>query len=231
MASEFNIKNGFISNSNSRVLGTLTATTLNLQFIGSGTSVNNLGIDIYGNIVSGVTTTNNDGTFTGGTVTGSTIFTNGLSANTVSATTYYNLPIDVFLTGGTYSATTSTIIFTNNTGGTFNVTGITISTPTILNKSEVVTATTINNDFNTGIIISGTPIANSYVGVSINGLNVEVGDGVTIKDCYFSSNGTSGGVRNFSAITSGDYFMWNTTISDYDLDSTDIIAFYYNIMA
>ena len=57
MASEFNIKNGFISNSNSRVLGTLTATTLNLQFIGSGTSVNNLGVDIYGNVVSGVTTT------------------------------------------------------------------------------------------------------------------------------------------------------------------------------
>jgi hypothetical protein len=57
----------------------------------------------------------------GGTVTGETIFQSGLTANTISATTYYNLPKDVFVTGGTYSSGTTT--FTNNTGGTFNVTG------------------------------------------------------------------------------------------------------------
>jgi hypothetical protein len=64
----------------------------------------------------------------GGTVTGNTVFTSGLTANTISATTYYNLPKDVFVTGGTYSAAASTLIFTNNTGGTFNVSGITTST-------------------------------------------------------------------------------------------------------
>ena len=63
--------------------------------------------------------------FTGGTVNGATNFTNGLTANTISATTYQNLPIDIRVTGGTYSG--STIIFTNNTGGTFSVTGITTS--------------------------------------------------------------------------------------------------------
>jgi len=59
----------------------------------------------------------------GGTVTGDTIFNQGLSASTISATTYLNLPIttDVFVTGGTYSNGDAT--FTNNTGGTFNVTG------------------------------------------------------------------------------------------------------------
>jgi hypothetical protein len=61
----------------------------------------------------------------GGTVTGSTNFTEGLTATTISATTYYNLPVDVFVTGGTYSSGTTTITFTNNTGGTFTVTGIT----------------------------------------------------------------------------------------------------------
>lgn len=49
----------------------------------------------------------------------------GISASTISATTYQNLPRDVFVTGGTYVG--STITFTNNTGGTFNVTGITTS--------------------------------------------------------------------------------------------------------
>ena len=59
--------------------------------------------------------------FTGGTVSGPTYFTNGLTANTISATTYYNLPIDVYITGATYS--NGTAIFRNNTGGTFSVTG------------------------------------------------------------------------------------------------------------
>ena len=64
----------------------------------------------------------------GGTVSGSTNFTNGLTANTISATTYQNLPLDVTVTGGTFSA--NTITFTNTTGGTFNVTGVT-TTPSV----------------------------------------------------------------------------------------------------
>ena len=59
--------------------------------------------------------------FTGGTVTGATNFTGGLSANTISATTYDGLPIDVYVSGGTYSAGIAE--FTNSTGGTFNVSG------------------------------------------------------------------------------------------------------------
>jgi hypothetical protein len=72
-----------------------------------------------------------DATFTevtGLTVNGDLIVTGntsleGLTATTISATTYQNLPIttDVFVTGGTYSNGDTT--FTNNTGGTFNVTG------------------------------------------------------------------------------------------------------------
>ena len=60
----------------------------------------------------------------GGTVTGPTIFQSGLTANTISATTYYNLPTDIFVTGGTY--TSGNAIFTNNTGGTFTVSGFAI---------------------------------------------------------------------------------------------------------
>ena len=60
--------------------------------------------------------------FTGGTVSGSTIFTNGLTANTISATTYQNLPLDIRVTGGTYSAGTITLL--NNTGGTVSISGL-----------------------------------------------------------------------------------------------------------
>jgi len=73
--------------------------------------------------VSGFSTSTGD-SFTGGSVSGSTNFTNGLTANTISATTYYNLPTDIFVTGGTY--TNGDVTFTNNTGGTFTVTGFAI---------------------------------------------------------------------------------------------------------
>ena len=53
--------------------------------------------------------------FSGLTVNGN------LVANTISATTYNNLPIDVRITSGTHNNGTST--FTNNTGGTFSVSG------------------------------------------------------------------------------------------------------------
>ena len=59
--------------------------------------------------------------FTGGTVNGATNFLNGLSATTISATTYFNLPKDIYVTGATYSA--GTAVFTNNTGGTFSISG------------------------------------------------------------------------------------------------------------
>ena len=61
-------------------------------------------------------------------VSGSTRIQGGLSANTISATTYNNLPKDVFTTGGTYSA--GTAVFSNNTGGTFSVSGFSSGTGT-----------------------------------------------------------------------------------------------------
>jgi len=108
-------------------------------------------------------------------VTGLTV--NGtLSATTISATTYQNLPIttDVFVTGGTYSAGTS--IFTNNTGGTFNVTGFytggtdnnqyvtgftySSNTFTILDNSGNTFSTTI--DTMTGLTVNGVLSATTY---------------------------------------------------------------------
>jgi hypothetical protein len=53
----------------------------------------------------------------------------GASATTISATTYQNLPLDVFVTGGTYNA--GTAVFANNTGGTFSVSGFSTNLKTI----------------------------------------------------------------------------------------------------
>lgn len=59
--------------------------------------------------------------------TGSTVIINGVTINNgaISATTYENFPTDVYVTGGTYS--NGSAVFTNNTGGTFSVTGFSAS--------------------------------------------------------------------------------------------------------
>jgi hypothetical protein len=67
-------------------------------------------------------------------VSGNTLIEGSLTATTISATTYQNLPTDVRVTGGTYSSGTAT--FTNNTGGTFNVTGFSTSSNGIVGISN-----------------------------------------------------------------------------------------------
>ena len=94
-----------------------------IAFISAWTSSTISGIGGYNDTNASWRVLSTSGTFTGGTVSGATIFTDGLTANTISATTYQNLPQDIFVTGGTYSNSIAT--FTNNTGGTFNVTGLT----------------------------------------------------------------------------------------------------------
>ena len=76
----------------------------------------------------------------GGTVTGGTIFTQGLTANTFSATTYLNLPIDLTITGFSYSNNTFSI--TNNSGNTLSAT---INTVTGLTVNGTLSATTYQN--------------------------------------------------------------------------------------
>jgi hypothetical protein len=127
---------------------------------------------------------------------------NGLYATTISATTYLNLPIDVYVTGGTYNSGTLTL--TNNTGGTFNVTGFSTSGGTVsgdylpLSGGTVsggtsfisgLTANTIYTnyiDFNTGATVtqsqgrmswdSGTGTLNVTIGDSTTGLlDLQVG--------------------------------------------------------
>jgi hypothetical protein len=135
--------------------------------------------------------------FTGGTVTGATIFTNGLTANTISATTYENLPLDVFVTGGTFSG--GDIIFTNNSGGTFNVSGISSfdtfvtgftysnNTFTISQNSGSSLSTTINSV--TGLTVGGTINSTTFSGGTFFGN----GSGLTgLTDIYVTGATFSG---------------------------------------
>jgi hypothetical protein len=147
---------------------------------GIATFVNNTGgtFTINGFNVGG------SGTFTGGTVVGGADFLAGLTSttittNSISATTYYNLPTDVFVTGATYDSGTAT--FTNNTGGTFSVTGFSTSTATEFTGGTVSGSTTF-----TGTLSANTMSATTYYGDGSNltGINTATPPSVNLFNYY-----------------------------------------------
>jgi hypothetical protein len=103
----------------------LTATTV------SSTTVNTTNVNTTNINTSNLTATTVSSTTVNTTNVNTTnINASSLTSTTISATTYLNLPIDIRVTGATYSNNTFT--YRNNTGGTFNVlfntmTGLTIN--------------------------------------------------------------------------------------------------------
>lgn len=146
----------------------------------------------------------NIGSFISGTSTvvlnlDNNINLNGISATTISATTYQNLPTDVRVTGGTYSA--GTITFSNNTGGTFNVTGLTTgSTSTVSGEylplsGGTVTGNTIFSQGLTATTISATTYQNLPTDVRVTG--------TTYSNNTFTFTNNTGGTFNvlFNTVT------------------------------
>jgi len=77
----------------------------------------------------------------------------------------------------------------------------------------------------TGISISATPSSDSHVRVTVNGVGIELGDGVTTKDAYFDDGAS--GARAIADIASGDELIWNGAVA-YSLESSDIVEIFYH---
>lgn len=82
------------------------------------------------------------------------------------------------------------------------------------------------DDTDTGLSLSATPTAGGFVQVLINGIMIELGNGVKNKDGYFSGDDGST-ARAHSALASGDKFFWNGS-SVFTLDTTDRVDFLYS---
>jgi hypothetical protein len=142
------------------------------------------------------------------TLTGDYTINGGLSATTISASTYLGLPIDVFVTGSTYSNNTFT--FTNNTGGTFNTS---FNTVTGLTINGTLSATTYENlpvdVFVTGGTYSaGTAEFTNNTGgtFSVTGFSTSTGG----ADTFITGGTYANGITTFINNTGGTF-----TISGY----------------
>ena len=82
----------------------------------------------------------------------------------------------------------------------------------------------------TGITMSYSPYQDSYVTVEVNGISVEVGDGLKDKDAYFSGdNGVT--ATTIEEIRLGDELFWNGNIAGFDLETGDEINLIYEAKA
>lgn len=150
---------------------------------------------------------------TGDTMSGG-LFTPYLSATTISATTYLNLPLDVYVTGGTYSG--GDIIFTNNSGGTFNVSGLS-STDTYV-TGFTYSDNTFTLSRNNGLSAL-TQTINTMTGLTVNG-NLSATT-ISVNNYIDFYTGTTS-----PSLSSGRVFYNNTTYSlaYYPDSSQDVVV-------
>jgi hypothetical protein len=78
---------------------------------------------------------------------------------------------------------------------------------------------------NTGI----TAIPATRVRVFLNSIEINVGNGTTSADCYFSSD-SGVTAKVWDNITLGDYLYWNGGYAPFQLEATDGFTFEYLIL-
>ena len=106
---------------------------------------------------------------------------------------------------------------------TAGITEVGVGTGIDLNK---VSAITEADGDSTGIAITFTPFHDSIVTVKVNGVEINLGDGVKTEATYFS-NDEGSTARSIADITAGDILYWNGSIASYELDATDDIDISY----
>jgi len=136
------------------------------------------------------------------------------------------------LTSVNFNSGTSQLVFNSGmTGQEITVDLSALSGGTNLISSSnidmIASGTTNDGDLACSTGLLSTPINNSYVFVYVNGVQVNVGNGVKTTDCYFSAN-YGGPAKFWNNISMGDLLYWNGSIVGYQLDSLiDKISFIY----
>jgi hypothetical protein len=171
---------------------------------------------------------------TGDTMTG-TLFAPSISATTISATTYFGLPTDIHVTGGTYSSGTTT--FTNNVDGTFSVTGYPTKTSDLFNDGDDGKYSFISfNDLPANIILYATTTSSDIGGYfklvsSINDPSYNTGSTDVSTGTITGSNQLISNLVTSSNIIVGNPGVFNiTTIGNITkISGSGTAEFYFEV--
>lgn len=107
-------------------------------------------------------------------------------------------------------------------------TGTLAAFATALNKAMAASLTTADFQAASATTLAVTPSSDGYVRVSVNGVGYVVGDGVKTKDCYFSSDAGST-AKTIANIALGDTLYWVGSVSGFQLATTDVVDFEYDV--
>jgi hypothetical protein len=126
------------------------------------------------------------------------------------------------LTGGNGAALA---VLAANTSVNVATGGVKAAVPVLDDKARAPSGAVTTDEATTGLTITKTPAAGSYIRVSLNGVGVELGGDKT-KDCYFSDDGGTT-ARALASVVAGDTLYWNAVISGVNLSTDDEIDFDY----
>lgn len=102
--------------------------------------------------------------------------------------------------------------------------------PTTDDKNLNPTQSTLGDESATGITITNTPLNDSNVEVEVNGIAIDLGNGVKDRDAYFSGDsGTT--AKSIADIEAGDELYWNGNVVGFELDTSDSINLNYEVSA
>lgn len=151
------------------------------------------------------------------------IGTTQLAATSVTAAILGSDVAGVGLTGGNGSALA---VLAANTSVNVASSGVKAAVPVKDDKALNPASAVSTDEASTGITITKTPAAGSYVRVSLGGVGFELGDATKTKDCYFSSDGGTT-PKAISSIVATDTLYWNAVIAGVNLSTSDEIDLDY----
>ena len=174
-------------------------------------------------------------TETGGNIQGVNVTANGVGVDInaiagtgIEADGSANLRLATQGNGIAGGAGTTLSVQADGTSISVGASGVKAAVPSSGDKAQQ-SAATSGDGSTTAVTIVATPAGDGYVQVLLNGIQVELGDGVKTKDCYFSADGGTT-AKAISAIVATDVLYWNGVVVEFDLAITDYLDFNYNVI-
>lgn len=139
-----------------------------------------------------------------------------VSEGSVNAETAWELSTDAPITLG---STSLTFVY---------YAGIKVPTLTTSNKEMAASLTSADFQSACATTLVAAPARSGHIAVLINGKQTTVGSGVRTKSCYFSSDGGTT-AKTFANLAAGDILYWVGSVAGYQLATTDLIDFNYEV--